>query len=196
MSVSSVVVQKPDEYIAARDALLTELHKVTIPKIPRSHVAKDGTVIGQRDRLIGTIGRTTNYGWGRTRAGYKDYVNNKKHPELFAALVRFGNLAVPSGWTYQSITLNHGVQAKKHIDIQNNGDSVIVGIGNYIGGELNVYDISGIEFVSHDIHDKPLMFNGAIYPHETKPFEGERYTMIFFKQKRTGTVEGFEMRGV
>lgn len=194
--MSVVEIRNTEQYIEARNLLLTELRKVTIPKIPRSHVAKDGTIVGQRDRLIGTIGRTTNYGFGRTRAGYKEFVNNKKHPELFAALVRFANLVVPKDWTYQSITLNHGVQAKKHIDIQNNGDSVIVGIGDYTGGSLNVYDISGVEFVAHDIHDKPLMFNGAIYPHETQPFEGERYTMIFFKQKRAGTVEGFELRGL
>lgn len=183
-------------YEAAKEALLAELRKINIPKIQKSHYTKAGVLVPQRDRVIGTVGRTTNFGFGRTRHGYKAYVTNTKYAAVFRALVAFSNVALPRNWTYQSITLNHNVLAKKHIDGQNNGSSVIVGIGDYTGGSLNVYDKPGVVATSYDIQDKPLMFNGAIYPHETLPFEGERYTIIFFKQKRSGTIDGVELRGL
>ena len=90
-----------------------------------------------------------------------------------------------------SITLNHGVKAKKHKDGFNIGDSVIVGIGEYEEGKLRVYS-DETQYVAYDIKDKPLMFNGAVLAHETEDFTGDRYTIIIYSQRpknRTWTVE-------
>jgi hypothetical protein len=90
-----------------------------------------------------------------------------------------------------SITLNHGVKAKKHKDAFNIGDSVIVGIGEYEEGKLRVYS-NETDYVAHDILDRPLMFNGAELAHETEDFTGDRYTIIIYSQrpkKRTWTDE-------
>ena len=197
LKIEQLPIRNKKEYETARDELLAVLRDTTIPKILKSTIDKDtGKVkVAQRDLIIGTIGRTMNFGWGRTRHGYKDYVTNERNPELFKALVRFGNAVVPEGWTYQSITLNHGVRAKKHIDGQNNGRSVIVGIGNYTGGKLNIYQQDGSKPKAYTVKNKPTMFNGAVYPHATQPFEGERYTIIFFKQAKPGGVKGITMRG-
>ena len=51
---------------------------------------------------------------------------------------------------------------------------MIVGLGNYSGGELVV------ESETHDIRYKPLEFNGWTQRHYTKPFVGERYSLVFF----------------
>ena len=194
--IEQLPIRDRKEYEEARADLLEELSKVTIPKIMKSTYDEEGNVItSNRDRIIGSIGRTTNFGFGRTRSGYKPYATNKRAPELFRALVRFGNLVVPKGWKYQSITLNHGVRAKKHVDGQNNGRSVIIGIGDYTGGAVNVFKEDGSNRKPVDVKDKPLMFNGAIYPHSTTPFKGERYTIIFFRQRRPGSVRGVEMKG-
>ena len=91
---------------------------------------------------------------------------------------------VPKGWEYQAITLNHGVKAKKHIDSKNVGKSVIIGIGNFTGGEIGVWRSDNTKPVYKNLHDKPIMFNGGLLPHETQPFEGNRYTMVFYKQGR------------
>jgi len=84
-----------------------------------------------------------------------------------------------------SITLNYGVKAKKHVDSFNVGDSVIVGIGDYTDGKLRVYDggKTSETFTAYNIHDTPLMFNGALLAHETEDFTGERYTIIFYSQR-------------
>jgi hypothetical protein len=122
------------------------------------------------------------FGFGDNRQGWNYYVTNKKHPEVFKALVEFGNLVVPKGWEYQGITLNHGVKAKKHVDAKNVGKSVIIGIGDFTGGEIRVWK-DGVP-TDKDLHDKPVMFNGGVLAHETRPFKGDRYTIIFYKQKR------------
>jgi hypothetical protein len=196
LKVEQLPIRDKAEYEEARNDLLSLLREVTIPKIPKSQYDEDGKLISAaRDNVIGRIGRTTNFGFGRTRRGYQPYRMNERHPELLRALVRFGNLIVPKGWTYQSITLNHGVKAKKHTDGQNNGRSVIIGIGDYTGGKVNIFAEDGTKRKGYDVLDSPTMFNGAIYPHSTQPFKGERYTIIYFKQKKEGTVKGVVMRG-
>jgi len=76
----------------------------------------------------------------------------------------------------------------------NCGKSVIIGIGDYTGGALRVYDVGGSEYQAVDIKDKPHMFDGAVLPHETESFEGRRWTIIYFNQGRDG-VEGVSMMG-
>jgi len=89
----------------------------------------------------------------------------------------------------------HSVMAKKHIDSKNVGNSIIVGIGTYTDGGLYVYDKTGTTRELFEIQDKPTMFNGAILPHETQEYTGERYTLIFYNQPTGLSVEGVEMVG-
>ena len=81
---------------------------------------------------------------------------------------------------YTSIQYNKNNQCKKHLDKNNVGVSLIIGLGDYTGGELILYDENGENPVKHDIKNKPLKFNGSELYHETAPFEGERYTMVFY----------------
>ena len=176
--VKYIPIRNKTAYIQARDELYKLLDNYTVPKID------------SRKEVIGSIGRTTNFGYGLTRRGYKQFVNNKKHPELLKAIVKFGNQVVPKGFFYNAITLNHGVKAKKHIDGNNVGNSTIVGFGDYTGGNVVVYKPNGKSPRSLNIKDKPLLFNGALYPHRTEPFKGDRYTLIFFRQGKNERVEG------
>jgi hypothetical protein len=185
----------------AKAKFLEEVSKVTLPKIkktryyPEGHPKAGQVQVAQRDLIIGNVGRTDNFGFGKTRSGYKPFVANAKHPELLRAIVALGNVVVPKGWKYSMITLNHGVKAKKHIDTTNVGFSVIVGVGDYSGGELNVFNPDGSGKQTIDIKDKPAMFNGAILPHSTEPFKGERYTLIFFNQKAGASIPGYRTVG-
>jgi hypothetical protein len=101
-------------------------------------------------------------------------------------LIEYGNVVAPEGWTYTTITLNHGVQAKKHRDPRNVGKSIIVGFGDYEGGALRVWDPNDENPQDLDLKDKPTMFNGALLPHETQPFTGDRYTVIYYRHKYKG----------
>ncbi len=76
-----------------------------------------------------------------------------------------------------TIAVNRHVQFRPHRDSgAGNGQSLslIVGLGDYHGGEL----VS--ENVAHDIRYKPLEFDGWNERHWTLPFAGERYSLVWF----------------
>lgn len=183
MEIERLPIRNTDAYNQAKDRLLSVLKTTLVPKI--RHCG--------RKEVIGGIGRTMPFGYGNRKfQGYGEFVNNHKHRDLFIALTEFGNEIVPEGWTYQMITLNHNVLAEKHVDKYNVGKSVIVGIGDYTGGALKVF---GQTEADYDIKDNPLFFNGAKLAHQTLPFEGTRYTIIFFKGFRAVPCEGVSMVG-
>ena len=74
-------------------------------------------------------------------------------------------------WT--TIQLNKNVECKPHIDTNNVGKSLILGWGNYTGGELV------IEGKLHNIKNKFLFFDGN-RGHWTQKWIGDRYSIIFF----------------
>ena len=88
---------------------------------------------------------------------------------------------VPSfRWT--TIVINWNTRSRKHVDGKNDGSSFILSLGNHTGGGLRLYE-------STDYPDKPTKiltihgrfteFNGRI-PHDNAPYEGERFSIIFF----------------
>lgn len=175
-------------YSVTKANLLSILDRTTIPPVPRGNLYRrpDGTVgyVSQRADVIGTIGRTTNFGYGKIRhRGYAEFVNNKRKPELYKALVHYAEKALPEDFHWNTITLNKDVKAKRHTDGQNVGDSFIIGFGDYQGGYLRTYT-NETDYIAHDIKDRALKFNGAFVPHETEDFTGTRYTIIFYKQNK------------
>ena len=196
-TVRRVPIRDLEAYKEARTKFLEEVQKITVPKIDKTQYDEKGNIkVRQRDLIIGSEGRTMNFGYLQTRRGWKEGAFNKKKPELFSALVELGNRSVPKGWKYSTITLNHNVKAKKHIDGKNVGDSIIVAVGKFTDGGLYIYNQEDTERELYDIKDKPTMFNGALLPHETEAFTGERYTIIYFNQKEDARVEGKSMIGI
>jgi hypothetical protein len=57
--------------------------------------------------------------------------------------------------------------------------SMIVGLGDYQGGELMV------EGDVHDIRYSPLQFDGWNLRHWTKPFAGQRFSLVWFTPEET-----------
>ena len=78
---------------------------------------------------------------------------------------------------FSTITINRNVLCKPHKDAKNNGTTMIVGLGDYTGGELV------IEGVKHDIHYKPMYFNGFLHEHYNETWSGNRYTLMFYSYK-------------
>lgn len=181
--ISSIRILDREKYETDKKELLEILKTITIPVIAKNRF-KDGKLfVRNRENIIGRIGRTCNFGLVRSRKyGYGNSRYSKKWPELNKSIFKFVNHICPVGLDITSITLNHGVKAKKHKDGFNIGDSVIVGIGDYEEGKLRVYT-DETQYVAHDIKDKPLMFNGAELAHETEDFTGDRYTIIIYSQR-------------
>jgi len=190
VSIKTHSIRNPSKYKEARDELLEILRDTTLPKL-----GKPKTGEHTRANKIGSIGRTMTFGYGDTRHGVKDYKKNTDYPELFHALVKFGNQVVPKGWDYNGITLNEGVKAKKHKDSKNLGVSYIVGIGDFTDGGIKVWNADDKDPKVLDLHDRPVSFNGGLLYHQTAPFKGERYTMVFYRQMWKGKPKGVSMIG-
>lgn len=117
-----------------------------------------------------------NFGIVKHRSkGYVGGVNNEKHPEVYSLLK---HLAEELKIQCTSFTINKNLKCKMHYDSANVGESSIIGIGDYKGGELIV------ESSTIDIRGKVFKFNGSKQLHGTADFTGDRYTVVFYTLKK------------
>eukprot|EP00439_Symbiodinium_sp_Y106_P033725 s692_g4.t1 len=86
------------------------------------------------------------------------------------------------------MTVNKDYAAELHVDQKDAGDSRILGLGSYIGGQLWVDDAShGQRGRIADIRGRWLGFDGNL-PHKVLPFSGRRYTLVYFSKLRGWSV--------
>ena len=150
-------------------------------KIPLNAKRPNISGLVKRDKVrnIGQPVETCTFGlvYDLNRKEYVISNISKKFPVLFSKIIDFGKKYV--NHDFSSIQVNHNIQCLKHKDRNNKGVSSIIGIGNYIGGELVVIK-DGIEKIKN-IRHKFHTFDGHLYEHYTKEFEGDRYSLVFFK---------------
>jgi len=110
---------------------------------------------------------------GLKPAGIRQSNNNDKYPEVYNQLKKLIKEIAPD-FEYNSITVNKNFRCLPHKDKANIKPSLIIGLGDYTGGELN------IENCLFDIKCNPLIFNGSLLEHSTEPFTGTRYSIVFY----------------
>ena len=100
---------------------------------------------------------------------------------LFAEVAEeFASLYFPN-FEWCNIQLNKCFPIPPHFDSVNIGESIILGVGDYTGGLLNID--TGDEIQKVDIHYKTHIFNGSKYEHWVENFKGTRYSIVFFKNR-------------
>jgi FkbM family methyltransferase len=151
--------------------VLDLLNKTSIPKIKRKAVSE--TTV--RTMTLGLIHRPFH-----TFKGYSK--PTEEHSELFQAMLDLAN-AINPDHLFSTITINKNVVCSKHKDYHNNGTTMIIGLGDYTGGETVLIDANGEE-VEYDIKCKPLYFNGYLTEHYNRPFTGTRYSLMFYSFKK------------
>jgi hypothetical protein len=72
---------------------------------------------------------------------------------------------------------------KKHIDKNNVGPSYSIALGDFEGGELEVDD--GEYIYTYESQNRFVKFNGR-NEHWVLPFEGERYSLVYFTHTFNG----------
>ena len=92
--------------------------------------------------------------------------------------MKFALVNMPLGFTFTSIQVNDSYKCAAHKDKHNVGNSYIVGFGNYTGGELVLHQGGGLS-QSYQIRHRPILFDGSKIEHETKDWEGRRWTIVF-----------------
>jgi len=170
--------------------ILDLLNNTKIPRIEQKR--KDGKKT--RGDLLGYTGDTFNMGIGyRRNLGLSEFSANAKNPELFKKLVEYGNEILPTGFKYNVITVNRNLKAKKHIDKGNTGFSCITFLGDYTGGGLIIYKDGKKEIIPS--HNKLILMNGSLMPHQTEDFKGTRYALIYYSQNPDAKIKNVKMEG-
>lgn len=134
------------------------------------HAMKLG-VTSQRDARQAIFGLTTYRG----KKQISKY--SKIYPHIMQLFQEFINSHQPD-FNFQSVYVNRNTVAKKHLDSKNTGESLLVGVGKFTGGETVLYT-SNIE-EKFNIQTHSLIFNGSEIEHSSKGFEGTRYSLVFF----------------
>jgi tRNA U38,U39,U40 pseudouridine synthase TruA len=102
---------------------------------------------------------------------------NKLFPDLAAAVFELESRLAPNRLPSSHCAVNRRAQFLPHVDSgRGAGQSVsmIVGLGNYVGGETVV------ESTPHDIRYNPLEFDGWKERHWTSAYCGERFSLVWF----------------
>jgi len=173
-------MKKPVITVAKQSKLvLNMLRDLKWPKTERANVLREG-----QKRYEGfVLGIVTSWAGKGSRSGYRKMLSMKTreptYKKLFRETKRLMRLKDPK-FKFTSIQYNKNHRAARHRDAKNTGVSYIVGLGDYTGGELIIFDENEKNPVKHDIKGKFNTFDGSKYPHETSPFKGERYTLVFY----------------
>ena len=102
---------------------------------------------------------------------------NDRFAELVEAAFELEKTLMPSRPPSTMVAINRRASFRPHTDAgagYGQSTSLIVALGDFAGGELNV------EGKVFDIRYNPLSFDGWRSRHWPMPFEGERYSLVFF----------------
>lgn len=158
--------------------IYTELEKITIPTSfasPGTKGVYHATKTGAREQRDA---RQTVFGIISYRGKKGESRSSKKYPLIFPMFKEFMNSHKPN-FKFSSVYVNRNVVCKKHLDAKNSGESLLVGLGNYTGGQTTLF-IDGKSKKFH-IKSQSLIFNGSEIPHQSEKFKGIRYSLVFFK---------------
>ena len=128
-------------------------------------------------RNVAGDGKSQAFGVVNKRCLPPDYSRqNWLRPKLYKHLLDFAEKYVDI--SFNAITVNQNYQADKHRDKHNDGPSFLVAFGNYQGGDLLIHegDLSG----NHNICRRPIIADFSKLLHSVAPFEGERYSLVFY----------------
>jgi len=143
--------------------LLAAMREATLPQETRRGVRASAA-----DQKRGAVlGYVTQYNKGWTVS-----VFTRKHPELANLACAYARERFPD-FVFTSIMVNEGGSAL-HIDRANIGPSMIVSLGDHVGGELWQYPDTIIK-----VHNRLRPCDGLV-PHMTMPYRGERFSLVYF----------------
>ena len=162
-------------------SVVSDLNKVHIPSTFRKNNETHGTNHGRRTGAVNQrLGRQMTLGKVYFQGKIKKSVWLEKYPGVYRKLKKFMKSHRPD-FSFHAVGINKNIVCKKHIDGKNAGRSVIVGSGEYKGGETVLYTKPIQEF---NISNYSIEFNGSEVFHRNKKFSGTRYSFVFHSTKK------------
>jgi hypothetical protein len=133
-------------------------------------------------------------------------VGTKRYPEFTQLITRWLKERMPADlkqeFTYTSININKNYAGKLHRDGNNVGPSFIKAFGDFRNGALNYWPSDNGEAALEDLKEKDkmqvqirdnlLLFDGN-RGHFVEPFQGERYSLVFFSVRTWSKVPKKEL---
>lgn len=116
-----------------------------------------------------------------TETNYYLTTARSKYPILQEVFEEFRNLHFPD-FEFKQVMINKNLQTKPHKDSCNVGESILLGLGDYSEGYINIMQNNG-KYKKFNTWHKLNRFNGSKYTHYTSPFKGERFTLVFYSMK-------------
>lgn len=182
------------EAVANKDLSVETLTRVLRSSFIPFNVSRKNVIPEGQDGILGMVLGLFVFGGNiGLSAGSND------HPWLTRLLSDFLHDQHPD-FPFTSIQVNKDYASRPHVDKNNVGSSLIIGFGEYEGGQTWVQDDDGTEELTvgediispHnyrkgrtykgkflDIKDRLVEFDGNRL-HYTTPFTGERYSLVFF----------------
>ena len=109
----------------------------------------------------------------------------EENPDLKEYFNQFRNLYFKD-FKFNSVHINKNYATPPHFDSKNCGESVLIAMGGYRGGQTCLYNETNRTIEKHDARIKPLIFNGSSILHWVLPHnKGDRFTLVFFNSNRT-----------
>ena len=102
-------------------------------------------------------------------------------PYLYKLLLDFGTKHITHPYT--SITVNQNYKAAPHRDKGNVGESTVVAFGDYLGGELEIFE--GEKKAVWDVKYKPVVTDFSKALHSVRDFTGCRYSLVYYTAKKS-----------
>ena len=124
--------------------------------------------------------RQTSFGLTYHQGEWRKSLSTIKYPYMMPLFKEFMRSHYPE-FKFKSVYVNKNIQCKKHLDSKNTGESLLVGCGPYTGGKTVVYNTEGKNPKKFNIKTSSLIFNGSELLHNSEPFKGTRYSLVFFK---------------
>ena len=141
-----------------------------------------------KKRPISNVYGTTQFshqvGWGGKKTmkekdpngGYKTKLKSL-YPEYEEIFNEFVDEYV-GDFTFNQVVINKNFEIQPHRDAKNVGVSYIIGLGDYTGGKLCIDNGDYTEKIN--ILNKFYTFNGREKLHGVEPFQGTRYSVVFY----------------
>ena len=148
----------------AFQALLTMLEVIPFPFCARHKVEK------ARRMSFGFI-------WNRMANTFCNSKKNTDHPELWRMLQELCASIAPDK-SFNAVQVNKDYTCQSHMDKNNDGESIVVSFGPYVGGELVV---DGVLFQAKH---RPVMFDGSHLSHHNLSHDGRKYSVVFYNTGR------------
>jgi hypothetical protein len=136
-----------------------------------------------RQNRVGFPCYSYTFGYIRPRRAIKGTLQLTKITEKYPLIYRLANdlcKSLEPEHQFTTITINKDIVCQPHTDKYNNGDSLIISLGDYTeGGNLYIEEKDGT-IKKYDTR-KPLYFNGAKYKHWNDKANSQRFSFVYFK---------------